>query len=180
MKNPIQKNQTQGEIKKIEAEDLIASFYGLDPIGTALRASDFDLMEEVQTLIQHVRDPDPKVSLPALRHFRALLKEIATANGMIGQVHQTQMSQDAEGTVRRTMSTSALLSNLRSHNVQDQEKDEGQEERPHRVILPQDGSTEEPAGPNHEGSSGSEPPEGDGPDDSSARGSSIGSGSGGT
>ena len=139
MKKNIENKLNRAQLARVEAENTIASFYGLDAAGLALKASSFDVMEEVQTLIQHVRDPDPKVSLPALRHFRALLREITTANGMIGQVQQTQLTEDGDGSVRRTMSTSTLLTNLRNQNEAEDQDTEGFEEEPqtrHEVFLP--------------------------------------------
>jgi len=175
-KKNIEKKLNNAQLRRVEAENAIASFYGLDAAGLALKASSFDVMEEVQTLIQHVRDPDPKVSLPALRHFRSLLREIATANGMIGQVQQTQLTEDGDGSVRRTMSTSTLLTNLRNQNEtedQAEEELEGESQTRHEVFLPTShlprGDTPTPSSM----SAGGAPPPEDGPDDATPRGTPV-------
>ena len=134
MKKEIMKNPTQGEITKVSSEDVITSFYGLDGAAAAIKASDFDVMEEITTLIQHTRDPDPKVSLPALRQFRTVMKEIVNANGMMGTVTQTETLP--ESNVSRSMSSSALLTNLRNQN--DKIEDQNQKESNHQILEAKD------------------------------------------
>tara|TARA_R100000458_G_scaffold44567_1_gene42647 strand:+ start:1442 stop:1942 length:501 start_codon:yes stop_codon:yes gene_type:complete len=126
------KNPTQGTIQKATAEEVITSFYGLNGAAAAIKASDFDVMEEITTVIQLTRDPDPKVALPALRHFRILMKEIVSANGMIGTVTQTETLPDTN--VSRSMSSSALLTNLRNQN--DKIEDQNQKEANHKILTP--------------------------------------------
>ena len=132
-KKDLMKNPTQGMIQKATAEEVITSFYGLSGAAAAIRASDFDVMEEITTVIQLTRDPDPKVALPALRHFRILMKELVAANGMIGTVTQTETSPDTN--VSRSMSSSALLTNLRSQN--DKIQDESHKEKNHQILEAQ-------------------------------------------
>ena len=55
--------------KEIVKKSDITSFYGMDGFNLSLKASQFDVMEEMNTIIQLIRDPDPKVSLPALKHY---------------------------------------------------------------------------------------------------------------
>ena len=124
MKKNLTTNSTQGTIQKATAEEVITSFYGLNGAAAAIKASDFDVMEEITTVIQLTRDPDPKVALPALRHFRILMKEIVSANGMIGTVTQTETSPDTN--VSRSMSSSSLLTNLRNQNDKIQDQNETQ------------------------------------------------------
>ena len=128
------KNPTQGSIQKTTAEDVITSFYGLDGTAAAIKASDFDVMEELTTVIQLTRDPDPKVALQALRHFRSLMKEIVSANGMIGTVTQTEKLP--ESNVSRSMSSSALLTNLRNQN--DKIQDQNEKESNHQILEAKD------------------------------------------
>jgi hypothetical protein len=137
MKKKLMKNPTQGKIQRVTSEEVITSFYGLDGAAAAIKASDFDIMEEVTAVIQHTRDPDPKVSLPALRHFRILMKELVAANGMIGTVKQTETLPDSN--VSRTMSSSSLLTNLRSQN----DKIKNQEEANHQILEAQSFNDEE-------------------------------------
>ena len=130
-KKNLTKNPTQGSIQKSTAEEVITSFYGLSGAAAAIKASDFDVMEEITTVIQLTRDPDPKVALPALRHFRILMKELVAANGMIGTVTQTETLP--ESNVSRSMSSSALLTNLRSQN--DKIENQNETESNHQIIA---------------------------------------------
>ena len=129
-KKDLMKNPTQGSIQKSTAEEVITSFYGLNGAAAAIKASDFDVMEEITTVIQLTRDPDPKVALPALRHFRILMKELVAANGMIGTVTQTETLP--ESNVSRSMSSSALLTNLRNQN--DKIQDQNEKESNHQIL----------------------------------------------
>jgi hypothetical protein len=130
MKKNLTKNPTQGTIQRSTAEEIITSFYGLNGAAAAIKASDFDIMEEVTTVIQLTRDPDPKVALPALRHFRILMKELVSANGMIGTITQTETLP--ESNVSRSMSSSALLTNLRSQN--DKIQDQNETKSNHQIL----------------------------------------------
>ena len=127
------KNPTQGKIQKTTSEDVITSFYGLDGAAAAIKASSFDLMEEMNTIIQHARDPDPKVSLAALKQFRSVMKEVVNSNGMIGTIQQTEVVND---NVSRTMSSSTLLTNLRNQNGEI--SDQKEIEQKHEIIRPKE------------------------------------------
>lgn len=127
------KNPTQGKIQKTTSEDVITSFYGLDGAAAAIKASSFDLMEEMNTIIQHARDPDPKVSLAALKQFRSVMKEVVNSNGMIGTIQQTEVVSD---NVSRTMSSSTLLTNLRNQNGEISNQKEI--EQKHEIIRPKE------------------------------------------
>jgi hypothetical protein len=159
------KNPTQGKIQKVTSEEVITSFYGLDGAAAAIKASAFDVMEELNTIIQHVRDPDPKVSLPALRQFRGVMKEIVSANGMIGNVTQTEMVPDSN--VSRTMSSSTLLTNLRDQNVEI--NDQKEIEQKHEILCPRDIHIEEEEDVKPEGNESSGPTSNDGDDGTNPR-----------
>jgi hypothetical protein len=94
----------------------VLGFFGLDPVTDAVRASRFDVQEEIETIISLVRDADPKVSLSALKHLRTVLKEVAAANGLFGTVQQTKSVEGEGQKVTRTLSTNTLLSNLVKEN----------------------------------------------------------------
>ena len=132
-KKNLMKNPTQGKIQKTTSEDVITSFYGLDGAAAAIKASSFDLMEEMNTIIQHARDPDPKVSLAALKQFRSVMKEVVNSNGMIGTIQQTEVVND---NVSRTMSSSTLLTNLRNQNGEI--SDQKEIEQKHEIIRPKE------------------------------------------
>jgi len=134
-KKNLMKNPTQGTIQKTTPEDVITSFYGLDGAASALQASNFDLMEEMSTIIQHSRDPDPKVSLAALKQFRSVMKEITNNNGMFATIQQTEMIDE---NTSRTMSSSTLLTNLRNQNGEISNQKEI--EQKHEIICPKENS----------------------------------------
>tara|TARA_R110000824_G_scaffold8336_3_gene37641 strand:- start:10422 stop:10715 length:294 start_codon:yes stop_codon:yes gene_type:complete len=90
-------------------------------------------MEEMNTIIQHARDPDPKVSLAALKQFRSVMKEITNNNGMFATIQQTEMISE---NVSRTMSSSTLLSNLRNQNGEI--SDQKEIEQKHEIIRPKE------------------------------------------
>lgn len=132
--------------------DTLADFYDLEAFGTATKASRFDVDEEVQATIKHIRDPDPKVSLAGLRHFRTVMKDLLRTNGLIGTATQIHTSQNADGsTVQRAVETQTLLTRLRKENTNAQDNKEI--EVPHDIYLPpgqkEEGqeadSTEDPA-----------------------------------
>jgi len=131
------KNPTQGTIQKTTSEDVITSFYGLDGAAAAIKASSFDLMEEMNTIIQHARDPDPKVSLAALKQFRSVMKEVVNSNGMMGTIQQTEVISD---NLSRTMSSSTLLTNLRNQNGEISNQKEI--EQKHEIIRPKESKRE--------------------------------------
>ena len=107
-----------GKITKAKSnEDKgVLAFFGIDPVSDGIRASRFDVQEEIETLITWARDSDPKVSLPALKHLRSVLKEVAQANGLFGTVQQTKSVEDQGQKLTSTVSTHALISNLTKEN----------------------------------------------------------------
>ena len=113
--------------KEIVRKSDITSFYGMDGFNLSLKASQFDVMEEMNTIIQLIRDPDPKVSLPALKHFRAVMKEVATSNGLIGNVEQSisYNDKDKNASVRQSVTSQKLLNNMKEHNEQREQNPNG-------------------------------------------------------
>ena len=131
--------KTLGSIQETQGDDnAVFGFYNLSPLETALRQSSFDIQEEIEILVRHVRDPDPKVSLSALKQFRSVLKDVVTMNGMVGQARQTT---DDSGSVTQTLSTGGLLNSLRREN------DQPQSEAPYHVLNPKTPSLSEGEGP---------------------------------
>ena len=93
-----------------EGEDHITSFFDLDGAGMALKGSDFDQEELFSILIGHIRDNDPEISLPAIRQFWTMSKDLLTLNGRLVSAHEQRTSPD--GHTQSTSST-VLLSRLR-------------------------------------------------------------------
>ena len=123
---------SNGKIKKAnrKQDHGVCGFFGIDPINDAIRASRFDVQEEIESIITLARDSDPKVSLPALKHLRTVLKEVATANGLLGTVQQTKSVENEGQKLTSTVSTHTLLSNLMKENVNEKENNG------YRVIAP--------------------------------------------
>ena len=120
--------------KEIAKKSDLASFYGLEGVNIALKASSFDVMEEVQTIIQLIRDPDPKVALPALKHFRVIMKEIASTNGVIGNVEHSisYNDKDRNANVRQSITSQKLLNTMKDQNekdIKENEKNSNEETR---------------------------------------------------
>ena len=122
--------KTLGSIQEAKGNDnAVFGFYNLSPLETALRQSSFDIQEEIEILVRHVRDSDPKISLSALKQFRSVMKDVVTMNGLVGQARQTM---DEQGSITQTLSTGGLLNSLRKENVQDQE----QNDTPYHILNP--------------------------------------------
>ena len=123
--------------KSSKPNDVIGGFFGGEPFEAAIKASRFDIQEELEILIALVRDPDPKVALPAQRQFRAMLKDVAGANGYFGSIEKTQRSSSEEQFIEQKMSTNVLLSNLRRDNEQDRQEIEYEVHEPVEAEIPE-------------------------------------------
>ena len=66
-------------------------------------------------------------SLPALKHFRAVMKEVATSNGLIGNVEQSisYNDKDKNASVRQSVTSQKLLNNMKEHNEQREQNPNG-------------------------------------------------------
>ena len=137
-----------GKITKANApKDLgVSGFFGLDPVSSAIKASRFDVQEEIEILITLVRDADPKVQLPALKHLRTVLKEVATANGLFGTVQETRSVDSGDQKISSTLSTQTLLSNLKKENENDKQKAGYEILKPVETSKPKDQLRDGPGG----------------------------------
>ena len=86
----------RGEIV-VPADDAIVGFYSMDGAGSGILSSKFDAREEMEITLRHARDPDPKISLAGLRHFRTILKDVTTANGVVGSMSEVRESTSEDG-----------------------------------------------------------------------------------
>ena len=94
--------------------DGIRGFYTGHGAELSIMANEFDAREEMDTIIRHVRDRDPKVSLAALRLFRAVTRDIAVANGQFAKVSQEEIGPD--GVTRRMTTTTTLMDKVQQGN----------------------------------------------------------------
>ena len=103
----------KNEIVKPEPPDAVLGFFSVEGPSAGIQASAFDVREEMELTIRHARDPDPKISLAGLRHFRTILKDVANANGLVGSIQEVRENKSEDGTtVKQVVSTNALLSRL--------------------------------------------------------------------
>ena len=146
---------THGELKAAAGAGIIVpgeqhsvtSFYAASEVEYALQNARFDLHEEMTILMRHIRDPDPKTSLAALRQFRMILKEVAVLSGMMGRVKQTEMERDGSVTTTREIATETLLGRMEAHNNAAQSKELPDHERyPSTVDGSEEGSDPDPPG----------------------------------
>lgn len=61
------------------------AIFNLEENHLGFLAMGFSARELLERLIRHARDPDPKISLPALKELRKHAKEVAQLNGRITQ-----------------------------------------------------------------------------------------------
>ena len=82
----------------VTGTEAVLAFYGSGGLGDALIENGFTLREEVTTIVRHIRDNDPKISLGALRQFRTVLDRVSTSDGLIQKI---TAEQSGEGTTLR-------------------------------------------------------------------------------
>lgn len=114
-------NQTPPDTEIVGAppEDLIDGFYNLDTLSSAVGAIGFNVFEEIRLLNRIIRDPDPRISIQGLRHFRALMKEIGTVSGRLATARERRIeTNDGEVTVREVESGAALQRRLTPRTTQ--------------------------------------------------------------
>ena len=131
------RNRTLGSIEVAKKnEETILGFYDSSGLGASINKSQFDLQEEIDTVISHIRDEDPKVSLAALKHFRSILKDVTTTTGMVGNMSRTQHESGGEVVTRTSLTANSLLTNLRKEN-ESRENDLGEERHEvHQALSP--------------------------------------------
>lgn len=144
-------------------EEAILSFYNLEGAGLAIRSSSFTVEEEFRTLIKHIRDDDPMVSLRAQSQYRKTLGEMMQVNGRILSATQSASSVDANGRViQQTATTARLMSSLTQENqnaAQGQALPYGEDFQPAVLFDKSSGQTGDPdGGESHPGDASAESP----------------------
>ena len=98
-------------------QDPLTSFFQSDTVGGALKASGFDVAEEMETLIRHFRDTDPNVSLRAHARLRHVLREVAQASGLI-QRQSAEAIETHEGRkVKVSFETNKLVARINQETI---------------------------------------------------------------
>lgn len=92
------------------SETLIASFFGFDGNARALASRQFTQEALVGTLIDLMRDPDPKVRLAACSRFLTYQQTVLKLNGRITNLTQKEKSNGNEPptTIRSASATQVL------------------------------------------------------------------------
>jgi len=133
----------KGNIQKPNPDDAIVGFFSMEGAAQGILASRFDAREEMEITVRHARDPDPKISLAGLRHLRSILKDVATANGIVGSMSEVRESTGEDGSkVRQVVSTNKLISRIKEGRTRVQNHDPEKGHLEHH--SPQERSAEEP------------------------------------
>lgn len=101
-----------------DPDEVVMSFFGTPGVASAMVASGFDVQEEVETLVRHFRDPDPKISLRAHGRLRQVIKEAASASGLLA-THEVSGKDPVSGTTYKVSATaSRIASKVKELDVQ--------------------------------------------------------------
>jgi len=95
-------------------EDVALSFFSLDGAGLALASCKFTQQEFVERLVKLSRDPDPAISLPAIKTLSSHLLTSAKLSGLVARTTLKRKQENTNVSEAVTLSTSALTSKLRS------------------------------------------------------------------
>ena len=100
--------------KEEEADETIMSFFCPSRVGSAIRATEWDVSEEMERLVDIARTGSGKTSIDAMKRIREIVREVAEVNGMITTATATQTitEQQSDGKTI-TQSASKLVSSLR-------------------------------------------------------------------
>jgi hypothetical protein len=99
------------------SDEVIRSYFGLDGVGLALRASGWEVREEVERLVEFSRDSDPKVAMAAMKQLRGVVRETAEINGIIRSQNAEITHVEGNQTVRISATTKLVqsLQETKSH-----------------------------------------------------------------
>lgn len=99
-------------MKKVQSgDDVIRSYFGLDGVALALKASQWEVREEVERLVEFSRDSDPKVAMQAMKQLRGVVRETAEINGII-QSRNAEITHVEGNQTVKISSTSKLVQSL--------------------------------------------------------------------
>lgn len=99
-------------MKKAQSgDDVIRSYFGLDGVALALKASQWEVREEVERLVEFSRDSDPKVAMQAMKQLRGVVRETAEINGII-QSRNAEITHVEGNQTVKISSTSKLVQSL--------------------------------------------------------------------
>jgi len=99
--------------QEIPHDERIMSFFCPSTVGGAIRASDWDVGEEIERLTAIARDGSPKNAMQAMKQIREIVREVAELNGMITATTASITNADETGTRTITKSASRLVSSIK-------------------------------------------------------------------
>lgn len=99
------------KIDSIASGDVIRSYFGLEGVALSLKASNWEVGEEVERLVEFSRDPDPKVAMAAMKQLRGVVRETAEINGII-QSRNAEITHVEGNQTVKISSTSKLVQSL--------------------------------------------------------------------
>ena len=95
-------------------DDQIMAFFCPTRVGAAVRATGWDVGEEMERLVELARNGSGKTSIDAMKRIREIAREVAELNGMITTATATQTVTEVNGDGKTiTQSASKLVSSLR-------------------------------------------------------------------
>ena len=112
--------RTEGEISIArQVQEHLSGMFNIVTLGETLVRNEFDLNEEVQLLIDIIRDDaaSPSDRLRARKDLRTLLQETMMLNGMIGKTTIRNQHTMEDGTVQvQQAQGDTLLTRMRNQN----------------------------------------------------------------
>jgi hypothetical protein len=100
--------------KHEEPDDAVMAFFCPTRVGAAIKATQWDVAEEMERLVDLARNGSGKTSLDAMKRIREVVREVAELNGMITTTNATQTVTETSGNGQTiTQSASRLVSSLR-------------------------------------------------------------------
>ena len=98
-------------------DDQIMSFFNPSKVGTAIRATGWDVSEEMERLVDLARNSSGKTSIDAMKRIREIVREVAELNGMITTATATVVEADGNGKTITQSATKLVSSIQRSPNA---------------------------------------------------------------
>lgn len=103
-------------LDRVDPSDHVVGFFGTAGLSAAVAGTGFDSQEEMETLIRHFRDPDPKVSLRAHARIRSVLKEVAVASGIIAR-QEVSRTDPGTGTTVKVSAAARIAGRMKGLDV---------------------------------------------------------------
>ena len=97
-------------VKARPGSEEIKAYFGLEGVAFALKASNWEVREEVERLVDFSRDADPKIAMQAMKQLRGVVRETAEINGIIQSQNAEITHSEGSHTVRISSSSKLVQS----------------------------------------------------------------------